>query len=492
MGDLDLAVGRGRAAARAAGRRARCRPPQGCVDPWRPHPRLRWVGDRLLGGRAAAVAGRSIAPDARCGSDPSKDGRLRRFAACQAEPRPCDRVRPAPPTNPIRWREHGPSSEDGSLQGHRPWKRQAYVARLADRARLGNVQGEPHSSRGRGGRVTVGSRPRLAVTSAARRSGTLRVSGPGGRRQVTIGHARVDASRRAPAWTAGGVESPGAVRGPGTDRRKETPMRSLRTSLAAACLFAVAPAVAGAQSASPVAKMLQFQPILKGVEYDVPADPAAVDACKVETVYNAQKKADRLRPPRRPGQAPPPVHRHRRQRQDGPVELLPGRLRGLPRERPEQRPEPRRGRWMNTGGTRVATVVQGQDHRLEADLGRGGVEGLRPGARLGRPRPARDRDGHARGARPRWASPRARSTRWPRPPRSGSSRSRRSRRSWLGWNSKTVWNRLDGLMPHLIPADAATGLTQDLDPVRERGDLRRPAQRPGAGRARWRSSRSPR
>ena len=31
------------------------------------------------------------------------------------------------------------------------------------------------------------------------------------------------------------------------------------------------------------------------------------------------------------------------------------------------------------------------------------------------------------------------------------------RRSSIGWNSQTVWNRLDGLMPHLIPADAAPG-----------------------------------
>ena len=31
-----------------------------------------------------------------------------------------------------------------------------------------------------------------------------------------------------------------------------------------------------------------------------------------------------------------------------------------------------------------------------------------------------------------------------------------------GWNKQTTWNRLDGMMPHLIPADAATGPAQDL------------------------------
>ena len=30
---------------------------------------------------------------------------------------------------------------------------------------------------------------------------------------------------------------------------------------------------------------------LKGAEYETPADEAAMAACKVETVYNAQKKA---------------------------------------------------------------------------------------------------------------------------------------------------------------------------------------------------------
>ena len=31
-----------------------------------------------------------------------------------------------------------------------------------------------------------------------------------------------------------------------------------------------------------------------------------------------------------------------------------------------------------------------------------------------------------------------------------------------GWNKQTTWNRLDGMMPHLIPSDAATGPSQDL------------------------------
>src|SRR5262249_31140646 len=32
----------------------------------------------------------------------------------------------------------------------------------------------------------------------------------------------------------------------------------------------------------------------------------------------------------------------------------------------------------------------------------------------------------------------------------------------VGWNTQTVWNRLDGTMPHLIPAEPGSGVTQDL------------------------------
>ena len=37
--------------------------------------------------------------------------------------------------------------------------------------------------------------------------------------------------------------------------------------------------------------LLKLQPILKGVDYETPADDSAVASCKIETVYNAQKKA---------------------------------------------------------------------------------------------------------------------------------------------------------------------------------------------------------
>ena len=139
-------------------------------------------------------------------------------------------------------------------------------------------------------------------------------------------------------------------RSPGPAQNEETLMRSLRTSVAAACLIAIAPAFVSAQN-EPSKKerdivqrdiILGFKPILKGVEYDVPADPAGDRRLQDRDRHQRPEEGDRLRAPRRSGQAAPQVRRHRRQRQDGPVELLPGRLRGLPRERPEQRQEPRR------------------------------------------------------------------------------------------------------------------------------------------------------
>ena len=68
-------------------------------------------------------------------------------------------------------------------------------------------------------------------------------------------------------------------------------MRALRTSMAAACLVGIAPALAGAQSSYTPAFILEkFRPTQKGVDYDTPTEKAAVDACKVEKVLDAQQK----------------------------------------------------------------------------------------------------------------------------------------------------------------------------------------------------------
>src|SRR5262249_30740853 len=74
--------------------------------------------------------------------------------------------------------------------------------------------------------------------------------------------------------------------------RKETPMRSLRYSVTVCCwLLGLAPIAVLAQSPKlpEPSALLAFRPTLPGVDYDMPADPAAVAACKVEIVVVQNK-----------------------------------------------------------------------------------------------------------------------------------------------------------------------------------------------------------
>ncbi len=241
-------------------------------------------------------------------------------------------------------------------------------------------------------------------------------------------------------------------------------MRSLRVSVAAACLLAVVPALASAaESASPVTTLLGFQPTMNGVEYDIPADQAAIDACKVETVYNASKKA--IGVALRDGQGKIlrrcidatgkgkltqwsyyqdgfEVYRENDLDNDGKLDEV---------------------RWLNTGGTRIATLAKGKItawKRISAeeaskvfvqglvggDLGLIETVMVRPDelAALGVPKGEVEQVEAAATKRDKQVVALQKELRT------------------LGWNGKTVWNRLDGLMPHLIPADAASGMTQDL------------------------------
>src|SRR5437899_3009852 len=73
----------------------------------------------------------------------------------------------------------------------------------------------------------------------------------------------------------------GEVRDFAQDLCKETPMRALRTTLAAAWFLALAFSTAPAADET-LKKLLSYRPSFKGVEYEVPADPAALAACKAE------------------------------------------------------------------------------------------------------------------------------------------------------------------------------------------------------------------
>ena len=211
--------------------------------------------------------------------------------------------------------------------------------------------------------------------------------------------------------------------GPDVPAKEETLMRALRTSMAAAWLLGIAQAAIAAAGPSPE-DLLKFRPTQTGVEYETPDRRGGDRRLQGRDGGQRPGAEHRLCPPRRPGQAAAAVRRLQRQRRHGPVELLPGRLRGLSRDRPERRQEPGRvplaERRRHPDRDRHAR----QDHGLEADLGRGGLQGPGPGDRELRPPPARDGAGHARGAR---GAGRAEGG-----DRAGRRRRRRSARSWSG------------------------------------------------------------
>ena len=106
--------------------------------------------------------------------------------------------------------------------------------------------------------------------------------------------------------------------------------------------------------------MLQFQPIMKGVDYDIPADQAAVDACKTETVYNAQKKA--IGVALRDGQGKL-LRRFIDADGNGKMDQWGYYQDGFEVYRESDLNNdlsPDEVRWLNTGGTRIAAVVRGQ------------------------------------------------------------------------------------------------------------------------------------
>jgi thiol-disulfide isomerase/thioredoxin len=238
-------------------------------------------------------------------------------------------------------------------------------------------------------------------------------------------------------------------------------MRAWQTSMAAACLLAIAPGVARAQGTPTARDLLKLQPILNGVDYEVPTEATVIDACKIETVYNAQKKP--IGVALRDGQGKllrrfvdADGNNHMDQwsyYQDG-FEVY--RESDLNDDR-----SPDECRWMNQAGTRIALVSRGKVSgwkRLSAEeASKVFVQGLVSGdlallesvlatadelTALGVPKGAVDQVTAAAAQR--------------------ADHVRALQKALTGWTGKTIWNRLDGQMPHLIPADPASGIKDDL------------------------------
>src|SRR5262245_8273985 len=103
---------------------------------------------------------------------------------------------------------------------------------------------------------------------------------PGTRRQGDLCERRTDVRQLRWDLTEG--------TGQATPVKKERLMRSLRYSLAVPLLLGAA---SWGMAAEYTPKdLLKFRPTQPGVDYETPTDVAALDACKVELVTDAQKR----------------------------------------------------------------------------------------------------------------------------------------------------------------------------------------------------------
>jgi thiol-disulfide isomerase/thioredoxin len=226
----------------------------------------------------------------------------------------------------------------------------------------------------------------------------------------------------------------------------------------------------GSQSQELLDRLLTFKPSQQGVEYETPADKAAVAACKVQTETNPAGQATAY--VIRDGQGKllrrfanvsgkvdarkVPVLEQFGYYQDG-FEVY--READLDGDRKVDE-----CRWMNGGGTRVLSVAYQGDRvryawkRLSAEeASKVMVQALVSGdlallesviasadelQSLGLPKSFVDQAAAAQKAREEQIVA--------------------LRKSLKGWDRATVWNRFDGMMPHSVPADSANGLKDDV------------------------------
>jgi thiol-disulfide isomerase/thioredoxin len=239
-------------------------------------------------------------------------------------------------------------------------------------------------------------------------------------------------------------------------------MRSLRTLMAVVWLLGMAPAFVGAQAMPSVKDLLGLLPIQKkGGEYETPTDAAAIDACKVEWVYNAQKKT--IGVALRDGQGKL-LRKFIDSNGNGVMDQWSFFQDGFEVYRESDLnndKSPDECRWMNAAGTRIGALTGGKIvawKRISAEeASKVFVQALITGdlplletvlatpdelEKLGVPKGEIDQVAAA--AEKRIEQVKA------------------LQKGLIGWNNQTVWNRLDGTMPHLIPADTGSGLAQDL------------------------------
>jgi len=207
--------------------------------------------------------------------------------------------------------------------------------------------------------------------------------------------------------------------------------------------------------------LLALRPVMAGVDYDRPLDKAAIDACKIENVVNAQKHS--VGYALRDGQGKMLrrfVIAHGSRRLDQWSYFQDG-FEVYREDDLDQDQRLDECRWLNTGGTRIALVAKGKItawKQISAEeASKVLVQALVAGdvgllesvmatpaelAAAGLPKEVVDKVAAAALQRAEQVAA--------------------LQKQLGGWNNQTVWNRFDGTFPHVIPADAASGLDKDV------------------------------
>ena len=245
-------------------------------------------------------------------------------------------------------------------------------------------------------------------------------------------------------------------------------MRRIRCSVAIVCCLGavgLAPMSARAQSKNLPAPnaLLAFRPTLPGVECDTPTDPKAIEACKVELVTVQNRTIGYAL---RDGQGK--MLRRFVANKGGKMDQWSYYQDGFEVYR-EVDVNGDQGldeaRWLNAGGTRVAIVKKGKVvgwKQLSAEEAskvfvQGLVQAMNGGdtsmlesvmatpaelTEAGLPRDVVNKVAAAAAARGEKLDALI--------------------KSLTGWNKETVWNRFDGIYPHVIPVNPASGLEKDV------------------------------
>ena len=162
-----------------------------------------------------------------------------------------------------------------------------------------------------------------------------------------------------------------------------------------------------------------------------------------------------------------PVCRLPGKRPDRPVELLPGRIRSLPRGRLERRHNLDECRWLNSGGSRIAQVRRGKIKAWKQisaeEASKVLVQALVAGdLALLETVMASPEELTAAGV-PKDVVAKIAAAAEKRAEQLAA-----LQKQLIGWNTQTIWNRFDGTFPHVIPADPASRAGEGRDALRKR------------------------